>query len=141
MYLHQAAQGRVMRGLRGAVSAGILAFASAVAVAALPLPSPMPAPGPFPRPPGLPDPGPYPIPPGMPEPGPHSGKQQGLAPVNGATEAYAFRTRLSSAAICQRFAVEADATFLDQGTDIGAKAAKLEQIETEAKMYNCVTQE
>lgn len=69
------------------------------------------------------------------------GKTLGPPPVTPATEAYLFRTRLSSAALCQRFVTQADVVFLDERTDIPTKAAMLEKIEIEAKMYNCVTPE
>jgi hypothetical protein len=60
-------------------------------------------------------------------------------PVNDGTVAYGFRTRLSSARQCQRFATESDTVFLDDRTDIATKAAKLKKIEAEAQANNCIT--
>ena len=59
-------------------------------------------------------------------------------PVNEATEAYQFRTRVLYAPQCQRFANESDAVFLDDRTDIATKAALLKKIEAEAKLKNCL---
>jgi len=60
-------------------------------------------------------------------------------PVNDGTVAYGFRTRLSTAPQCQRFATESDTVFLDDRTDIATKAALLKKIEAEAQANNCLT--
>ena len=118
-----------MRNLVGALYLGVLVFAASLAGAE----PPAPVPG------GGWQPVPVPAPP--PKPAPLSGKVLVPPPVNKATEAYAFRTRLSAAAICQRFATESDAVFLDERTDIATKAALLGKVEAEAKLYNCLTPE
>lgn len=61
------------------------------------------------------------------------------APVNDGTVAYQFRTRVSTAPQCQRFAAAADGAFLDERTDIPTKAALLKKIEVEAQANNCLT--
>jgi len=60
------------------------------------------------------------------------------APVNDGTMAYQFRTRVSTAPQCQRFAVAADSAFLDERTSISTKAALLKKIEAEAQAGNCL---
>ena len=60
-------------------------------------------------------------------------------PVNDGTVAYQFRTRVSMAPQCQRFATAADSAFLDERTDIPAKAAMLKKIEAEAQANSCLT--
>ena len=60
-------------------------------------------------------------------------------PANDGTVAYQFRTRLSSAPQCQRFASESDTVFLDDRTDTATKAALLKKIEAEAQSNNCLT--
>lgn len=122
-----------MRRLLGALHAGILVVATGMALAAEPVPAPVPGGG------WLPPPTPAPVP-KLPGEGAPLGKVL-APPVTPATEAYLFRTRLSSAALCQRFVTQADVVFLDERTDIPTKAAMLGKIETEAKMYNCVTPE
>lgn len=62
-----------------------------------------------------------------------------LPPVNDATVAYQFRTRVSTAPQCERFAIAADATFLDDRMDVAAKAAMLKKIEAEAQAAHCLT--
>jgi len=120
-----------MRNLVGVLYVGVLIFAASLAGAQ----PPAPVPG------GGWQPAPVPVPTPVPVIGPRSGKVLVPPPVNKATEAYAFRTRLSAAALCQGFAAESDAVFLDERIDIATKAAKLEKIESEAKMYNCLTPE
>jgi hypothetical protein len=126
-----------MRTLLRALHAGILVFAAGVAVAAEPVPVPVPVPVPGGG--WFPPPTPAPVP-KLPGSGAPLGKALG-PPVTPATVAYGFRARLSSAALCQRFVTQADVVFLDERTDIPTKAAMLEKIEIEAKMYNCVTPE
>lgn len=69
---------------------------------------------------------------------PVPGRGAAFVPVNEATKAYAFRTRLSGEVRCQRFATESDAVFLDDGIEIGKKAAMLEKIGAQAKTENCL---
>lgn len=120
-----------MRNRISVMQAVVLVFAASLAVTALAA-EPAPVPG------GGWAPPPAPVQPTVPVIGPHSGKVLPPPPVNQATEAYAFRTRLSAAALCQRFATQADAVFLDERTDIAKKAALLKKIEAEAQMYNCL---
>ena len=60
-------------------------------------------------------------------------------PINDATSAYQFRTRVSTAPHCERFAIAADTVFLDARMDVPEKAAMLNKIEAEAKAANCLT--
>lgn len=60
-------------------------------------------------------------------------------PVNDATIAYQFRTRVSTAPHCERFAIAADTVFLDDRTGVSEKAAMLKKIEAEAQAANCLT--
>jgi hypothetical protein len=69
--------------------------------------------------------------------GPRPGKAP-PPPATKATEAYAFRTSLLVTPQCERFAKESDAVFLDEGTDIPTKAARLEKIEAEARRSGCI---
>ena len=59
-------------------------------------------------------------------------------PATKATEAYAFRTSLLVTPQCERFAIDSDEVFLDEGTDIPTKAARLEKIEAEARRSGCI---
>jgi hypothetical protein len=106
-----------MRTLLRALHAGILVFAAGVAVAAEPVPVPVPVPVPGGG--WFPPPTPAPVP-KLPGSGAPLGKALG-PPVTPATVAYGFRTRLSSAALCQRFVTQADVVFLDErfGFDAG----------------------